>query len=66
MEGVTNNKLNNNLQKNTFGTPCTGGLKLLHGSIGTYRKTKKNENSDNVLIMVKMCSSEPQTNPYDI
>ena len=44
------------------------GPKLLHGFIGTYRKTKKpkNENADNVSIMVKMCSNEPQMNPYDI
>ena len=26
----------------------------------------KNENSDYVSIMVKMCSNEPQTNQYDI
>ena len=49
--------------------PCTGGPKLLHGSIGTYRKSKKkkkkkkNENSDYVSILVKMGSTEPQTNP---
>ena len=47
--------------------PPTGGPKLLHGSIGSYRKTKtKNENSDNISIVVKLCSSEPQTNPYNI
>ena len=46
-------------------SPLYGGPKLLHGSIGTYKKPKK-ENSDYVSIMVKMCSNEPQTNPYDI
>ena len=53
------------MKKKILEPPCTGGPKLLHGSIGTYRKTK-NENSDYVSIMVKMCSNEPQTNQYDI
>ena len=30
------------------------------------KENPKNENSDNVSIMVKMCSSGSQTNPYDI
>ena len=47
--------------------PLYGGPKLLHGSIGTYKKTqKKYENSGYVSIMVKMCSNEPQTNPFNI
>ena len=29
-------------------------------------ENQKNGNSNNVLIMVKMCSSGPQTNPNDI
>ena len=45
--------------------PAYGSLKLLHGSIEPI-ENPKNENSDYVSIMVKMCSSEPQTNPYDI
>ena len=40
-KGLLTTNYNNNLQKNSFGNPCTGGQKLLHGSIGTYRKTKK-------------------------
>ena len=50
--------------KNKFwNTPLYRGPKLLHGSIGTYRKKTKNENSDYVSIVVKMCSNEPQTKP---
>ena len=50
--------------KTKFWNTLYGGPKLLHGSIGTYRKN--NENSDYVSIMVKMHSNESQMNPYDI
>ena len=48
---LTTNK-NNNLRKNIFGTPRYRGLKLLHGSIGTYRKTQKMK----ILIMYRLWS----------
>ena len=46
-------------------TPYTRGMKLVHNLIGTYGKGKKWGKFDYVLIMVKMCSSEPKTNLYD-
>ena len=53
MEGVTNNKLKKQFTKKIFlEPPCTGGPKLLHGSIGTYRKTKKMK----ILIMYRLWS----------
>ena len=50
------------MRKNS-GTPLYEGPKLLHAF---FIEKPKNENSDYVSSMVKMCSYESQTSPKDI
>ena len=42
---------------NSLEPPCTGGLKIPHTTIGTWRNAKM-KILNFVLIVVKMCSSE--------
>ena len=54
-----------NKKKKILEPPCMWGPKLLYGSIGTYRKTKKWK----FWLCIdygQMCSNKPQKNPYDI
>ena len=54
--------------KNNSVTPLYGGSKTFAWLKRNLQKNqkKKNENSDYVSILVKICSNEPQTNPCDI
>ena len=65
MEGVINNKLKQFTKKYFRNPPVQGVRNFCMAPYGPI-ENPKNENSDNVSIMVKMCSSGPQTNPYDI
>ena len=52
--------------ENKFWNPPVQGVQNFCMAPSRPIEIPKNENSDYVSIMVKMCSNEPQTNPYDI
>ena len=51
--------------KRKFWNPPVQGSETFAWLHRDLYKKPKNENSDYESIMVKMCSNEPQTNPYD-
>ena len=52
--------------KKYFRNPRVQGVRNFCMALWRPIENPKNDNSDNVSIMVKMCSSGPQTNPFDI